>query len=156
VVELDQARSIIYVVQATSTEFGLHAGYMKVTTRHEAWLSIRLNICLIYPMYFLYIYYNKNMLIVVKNNKECSSQIRLVCHKFKTFVQNEVLMEYSYPWIKTSQFQIASSFYRGCSIAIIKRPPVFSNVSTGNITVCRVQHRLIRNALRHIHTYTVN
>ena len=57
---------------------------------------------------------------------------------------------------KSEGFSIYWALYCGISRGRVKRYSFFSNVFTGNITLCGGQNGLIGNALRHIHTHLIN
>jgi hypothetical protein len=45
-------RSCLYLVQATSAEFGLSAGHTRFNTQIDEWISVRNIMCIIVSLYF--------------------------------------------------------------------------------------------------------
>jgi hypothetical protein len=85
----EQARSILQVVHTTSTKFGLHSDSKKFSIQNEEWISVRLIMCIILPVYF-YIYRDsRNILIIIeKIYKKRNIHPTLGCNCFQHIFTN--------------------------------------------------------------------
>ena len=121
-----------YVKFGKKKKIGLHAGYMKLTTQKEEWISI----CIImynFTSVFLYIMCNKNILIIIrtfyrKSNFNMDTVSLFLAHFYKI----------SYVIINKEVFKFSKVLWRS-SLALpgkqVKRRSLIWEVSVGNATV---------------------
>jgi len=87
---LHQACSDFYVMRATAVEFGLHGGNILINIHSEEWISTRIIICTIVPV-FLYISCAIKYETVVQFCKQMKFTKRQVCQFSKQFLQNDLV-----------------------------------------------------------------